>query len=114
MAVKIRLRAQGCTNRVVYRLVVADSRAPRDGKYIEALGWYNPYAEEVEQKISVKPDRVQHWISMGAELSDSVENLIKMVAPALISELHAKRLKRHEKRTKERQVHRQQKAGLAK
>ena len=92
MALKIRLRAQGSTNRVVYRLVVADSRAPRDGKYIEGLGWYNPYANVEEQQIFVKPDRIQHWLSLGAEISDRVVSLVKKAAPQVIVALHAKKV----------------------
>ena len=81
MALKIRLRQQGRTNRPFYRLVVTDVRAPRDGKYIEMLGWYNPLEATLERNLLVKADRVQHWIEQGAELSENVANLIKKVAP---------------------------------
>lgn len=83
MALKIRLRQQGRKNRAFYRLVVADSRSPRDGKYVEALGWYNPIEESDDKKLAVNIDRVQHWLSMGAQLSENAENLIRKTAPQI-------------------------------
>lgn len=84
MALKIRLRQQGRTNYSVYRLVVTDSRSPRDGKYIEMLGWYNPVEAEDDKKISVKADRIQHWLNLGAQLTESAESLVKKTAPSVI------------------------------
>ena len=60
MALKIRLRQQGRNNRPFYRLVVANCRSPRDGKYVEALGWYNPFEQELDKSVSIKPDRIQY------------------------------------------------------
>ena len=101
MAVKIRLRAQGSVNRVMYRVVVADSRSPRDGKYIEAVGWYNPLAK-AEVQVEIKPDRIQHWLEQGAEITDKVASLVKRAAPGVYTELrqkqNAKRLKEAQKR----------------
>lgn len=84
MALKIRLRQQGRTNRAFYRLVVTDSRSPRDGKYVEALGWYNPIEDADDKKISIKADRIQHWLNVGAQFSENVENLIRKSAPEII------------------------------
>lgn len=84
MALKIRLRQQGRTNRAFYRLVVTDSRSPRDGKYVEALGWYNPIEEEDDKKLAIKTDRIQHWLNVGAQLTDNAENLIRKSAPHII------------------------------
>jgi small subunit ribosomal protein S16 len=84
MALKIRLRQQGRKNRAFYRLVVADSRSPRDGKYVEALGWYNPIEEADDKKLAIKTDRIQHWLNVGAQLTESVENLIRTSAPEII------------------------------
>lgn len=84
MALKIRLRQQGRTNRAFYRLVVTDSRSPRDGKYLEALGWYNPIETEADKQTFVKSDRLQHWLNVGAQLSDNAEALIRRVEPSLI------------------------------
>jgi small subunit ribosomal protein S16 len=57
MALKIRLRQQGRNNRPFYRLVVADVRSPRDGKYLEALGWYNPFEAEADRSFSANAER---------------------------------------------------------
>lgn len=81
MALKIRLRQQGRNNRPFYRLVLTDARSPRDGKYLEALGWYNPFESELEKSISVNAERVQHWLSMGAELSERAQALVAKLAP---------------------------------
>lgn len=84
MALKIRLRKQGRTNRVFYRLVVTDSRAPRDGKYLEAIGWYNPIESEIEKKISFKTDRIEHWLGLGAQLTENVAHLVRQTSPDVI------------------------------
>ncbi len=75
MAVSIRLRREGTTNRPHYKVVVADSRSPRDGKFIEILGTYDPKKTGANSKL--KMDRVEHWISKGAQPSDTVRSLIK-------------------------------------
>lgn len=92
MALKIRLRQQGRTNRAFFRLVVTDSRSPRDGKYVEALGWYNPIEGEDDKKFAIKADRIQHWLSVGAQLTDSVESLIRKSAPHIIQGLQEREL----------------------
>lgn len=84
MALKIRLRQQGRNNRPFYRLVVADVRSPRDGKYVEALGWYNPLESTAERLFSANAERLQHWISMGAEVSENVQALLKKSQPAVL------------------------------
>ena len=106
MALKIRLRQQGATNRVMYRLVVADSRSPRDGKYIEALGWYNPHAPKEDAEIFVKPDRLQHWLQNGAQISESAQSLLERAAPEVVKTyfegLRARKIKRKQKEKKSR------------
>jgi small subunit ribosomal protein S16 len=97
MALKIRLRQQGRNNRPFYRLVLTDVRARRDGKYVEALGWYNPFEEEQDKSLSLKTDRIQHWLGLGAELSERAEILVSKVSPALIK---AKTQKEVEQRAK--------------
>lgn len=84
MALKIRLRQQGRTNRSSYRLVVTDSRSPRDGKYVEMLGWYNPIESEQDKLMNINVERVQYWINLGAQLSDSAASLIAQSAPEVI------------------------------
>lgn len=86
MALKIRLRQQGRTNRTFYRLVVTDSRSPRDGKYVEALGWYNPIEETDDKKMSIKTDRVRHWLNAGAQLTEKAENLVRKRDPQIIQD----------------------------
>ena len=75
--VKIRLRRMGAKKAPYYRLVVADSRAPRDGRFIEEVGTYNPDAEG--EKLKVNMDRVQYWIANGAQPTDTVRGLMKKV-----------------------------------
>ncbi len=84
MALKIRLRQQGRTNRPYYRVVVADCRSPRDGKYVEAIGWYNPIEVELEKSLFLKVDRIQHWLELGAQLTDKAEALLVKVAPEIV------------------------------
>lgn len=86
MALKIRLRQQGQINRPFYRVVVTDSRSPRDGKYLEALGWYNPFEEELDKSLHLDAARIQHWLNLGAQLTESTESLVKKVAPNVVRE----------------------------
>jgi len=73
MAVKIRLRRMGAKKSPFYRIVVADSRSPRDGRFIEQIGTYNPLTEPVTVKID--EDKALDWMSKGAKPSDTVRNL---------------------------------------
>src|SRR5438132_11609335 len=75
MAVSIRLRREGALNRPYYKVVVADSRSPRDGKFIEIIGTYDP--KKPGQNSAIKLDRAEYWISKGAQPSDTVRSLIK-------------------------------------
>ncbi len=74
--VKIRLRRMGAKKAPYYRIVVADSRSPRDGRFIEELGVYDPMAEG-ECKLKLDGERVKYWISQGAQPTDTVRGLIK-------------------------------------
>ncbi|HLS07221.1 MAG TPA: 30S ribosomal protein S16 [Bacillota bacterium] len=73
MAVKIRFRRMGSKRNPFYRIVVADSRSPRDGRYIEQIGTYNPVSEPVEVKID--EEKALDWLTKGAQPSDTVKNL---------------------------------------
>src|SRR3984893_3324008 len=75
MAVAIRLRREGALNSPYFKVVVTDSRSPRDGKFIEIVGTYDP--KKVGQNSTLKLDRIEHWISKGAQPSDTVRSLIK-------------------------------------
>ena len=72
--VTIRLRRTGATKQPSYRVVVTDSRAPRDGKFIEIIGFYNPLTEPSTVKIDEA--RLKHWLSKGAQPSDTVAHLM--------------------------------------
>ena len=75
MAVKIRLRRMGAKKAPFYRIIVADSRAPRDGAFLEELGYYNPLTDPVELKVD--NERAAHWLSNGAQPTDTVRALLK-------------------------------------
>ncbi len=75
--VVIRMARGGAKNRPFYNIVVADSRMPRDGRFIERIGFYNPKAAESEPKFRLALDRVQHWVGQGAQPSAAVKKLIK-------------------------------------
>jgi small subunit ribosomal protein S16 len=75
MAVAIRLRREGALNRPYFKVVVADKRSPRDGKFIEIVGTYDP--KKPGQNSILKLDRVEYWMSKGAQPSDTVRSLIK-------------------------------------
>lgn len=72
---KIRLRRMGAKKAPFYRIVVADSRAPRDGAFVEELGYYNPRTDPPEVKVD--SERAQHWIKNGAQPTDTVRALLK-------------------------------------
>ena len=75
MAVKIRLRRMGAKKSPFYRIVVADSRYPRDGRFIEEIGYYNPLEEPAGVKVDV--EQAQKWIANGAQPTDTVKDLLK-------------------------------------
>ena len=72
--VKIRLRRVGAKKQPSYRVVVTDSRAPRDGRFIEAIGFYNPRTEP--ETVQIKEDRALHWLSVGAQPTEAVARLL--------------------------------------
>ncbi len=74
MAVKIRMKRMGSKRRPFYRIVVADSRAPRDGRQIESVGTYNPLTQPKE--VVLQEDRILEWLGNGAQPSDTVRNIL--------------------------------------
>lgn len=74
MAVKIRLKRMGAKKRPFYRIVVADSRSPRDGRFIEVVGTYNPIPEKAE--ITLKEESIMNWLSKGAIPTDTVRSIL--------------------------------------
>ena len=75
MAVKIRLRRMGAKKAPFYRIVVADSRYPRDGRFIEEIGYYNPMTEP--STVKVDAEKAKQWIANGAQPTDTVKALLK-------------------------------------
>lgn len=75
--VVIRLARGGAKKRPFYNMVVTDSRNPRDGRFIERIGFYNPMAAESEEALRVQLDRLAYWQDRGAKLSDTVARLVK-------------------------------------
>ncbi len=81
MSVKIRLKRAGAKNNPVYRIVVADGRSPRDGKFIEELGTYHPLQKGTNYTVNL--ERANYWLSVGAKASDTVSGFIKKATRAL-------------------------------
>jgi small subunit ribosomal protein S16 len=75
MAVKIRLKRIGAKNNPNYRIVVADARSPRDGRFIEEIGSYHPLQKD--EKVVLKLDRVDYWLGVGAQATETVASFIK-------------------------------------
>ncbi len=76
--VRIRLRRTGSKKNASYRIVVADERSPRDGRFIEELGYYNPLSDPIELKVDV--ERANDWIKKGAQPTETVKSLLKKAA----------------------------------
>lgn len=73
--VRIRLRRMGAKKKPFYRIVVAHKEAPRDGRFIEVIGTYNPLTDP--ETVTIEADRVAHWLSVGAQPSDSVTRILR-------------------------------------
>lgn len=105
MALIIRMRQQGANSRQRFRLVVTDERNPRDGKYLEMVGWYNPFGAD-DKNFFIDIPRIQFWMANGAQISDRVKDLVKKAAPEVVQELVqrevAKVAKKREQRKKAR------------
>jgi len=74
--VRIRLKRMGRRNHPFYRINVVEKRTQRDGKILENLGWYDPMAKDTAKQVSVKAERVQHWLALGAQASDTVNDIL--------------------------------------
>ena len=77
MAVHIRMKMMGRKHRHYFRIVAIDSRQPRDGRVLEELGSYDPMIPKTDERVTLKPDRVKHWLSVGALPSEKVAVLFK-------------------------------------
>ena len=80
----IRLSRGGSKKRPFYRVVVADSRMRRDGRFIEQIGFFNPVARGQEERLRIALDRIEHWRGQGAQVSDRVEALAKQAAKTAV------------------------------
>ena len=80
MSLKIRLSRIGAKKQAFYRLVVADARSPRDGRFIEKIGTYNPRVpHDHKERLVLKEDRIKHWIGVGAQPTDRVQRLLSKI-----------------------------------
>lgn len=111
MAVKIRLRQQGRANRQTYRLVACDIHVKRDGKYLEQLGWYDPFVKENDAQIN--EDRTLHWLNMGAEMSHEAQQLLARKAPHVIKQWNEKREAKKVRMAAARRASRKKTAGAS-
>jgi small subunit ribosomal protein S16 len=102
--VKIRLSRAGANKRPFYHLVVTDSRNKRDGRYIERLGFYNPFGKEKEEDIRVDLDRVQFWVERGAQISDRVKKLLKLIKISKEDREKIKNLKQEKRKLKKHEA----------
>jgi len=95
MALVIRLRQQGRVNRQSYRLVVTDRRAPRDGKYVEKLGWYDPFKEG--KNFVIDAERAAYWLEKGAQPSERAKALLARATPEVLKALYEKKMQAKKK-----------------
>lgn len=90
MAVKLRLRRIGKKKQPIYKVVAADSRSPRDGKFLEAIGLYNPLTDPLT--LDIKEDRAMYWLNVGAQPTDTVKSLLSQKGIILKKELQSRGL----------------------
>ncbi len=90
MAVKLRLRRMGKKKQPIYKMVAADSRSPRDGKFLEAVGFYNPLTKP--HTLELKEDRILYWLNVGAQPTHTVKSLLRQKGITLKKELISKGL----------------------
>jgi small subunit ribosomal protein S16 len=76
MSLKIRLARAGTKKRPYYHVVIADARSPRDGRFIEKIGTYNPKLEDKSQRVTLITERASHWLSVGAQPTDRVQRFL--------------------------------------
>ncbi|HSW55835.1 MAG TPA: 30S ribosomal protein S16 [Ignavibacteriaceae bacterium] len=88
MAVKLRLRRMGKKKQPIYKMVAADSRSPRDGKFLEAVGFYNPLTNP--HTLDLKEDRIMYWLNVGAQPTHTVKSLLRQKGINLKKELISK------------------------
>ena len=95
--VRIRLKRMGRRNRPFYRINAVEKRNQRDGRVLENLGWYDPVATDAEKQVSLKEDRIKHWLATGAVASDTVNDLLAKAAVIDADKWTAERRRRNQK-----------------
>ena len=93
--VKIRMRRTGCRNHAAYRIVAADERSPRDGKFLELLGWYDTAIKD-DNNFKVDLEGVDRWLSKGAKMSTTVASLVRRARNPELKPHHARKAKKAE------------------
>ena len=88
MSVRLRLKRTGRRHVATYRVVAMDSRAPRDGRALEELGWYLPQTRDADKQLSLKADRIRDWLGRGAQPSDTVALLCLKAGIELPAKIH--------------------------
>jgi small subunit ribosomal protein S16 len=111
MAVKIRWRQQGRKNRQTFRLVVTDIRRPRDGKYLELIGSYDPH--RTQNPLQVNAERLQYWLSKGAELTHSAEKLVRELAPTVVQGMKEQKNRSRTKQAAQRRRLKKKRASMS-
>ncbi len=97
MAVKLRLRRMGKKKQPIYKIVAADARSPRDGKFLEAVGIYNPLTNP--HTVNVKEDRVSYWLNVGAQPTDTVKSLLSQKGIILKRDIARRKLSEEKAQT---------------
>ena len=92
--VRIRFQRMGRTHRPFYRLNAIEKRNQRDGRIIENLGWYDPCAQDESKQVSLKQDRIRHWLSVGAQPSETVQDLLGKAGIMDAEKIKAERMSR--------------------
>ena len=114
MAIKIRLARGGSKKRPHYAIVASDSRMPRDGRFVEKLGTYNPLlAKDDERRVVMDIERVQHWIAQGAKPTDRIQRFLEAAGAAEKAERNNPKKAKPGKKAEERAEERAAKAAAA-
>lgn len=112
MAVKLRLRRMGKKKQPIYKMVAADSRSPRDGKFLEAVGFYNPLTSP--HTLELKEDRILYWLNVGAQPTHTVKSLLRQKGITLKKELMSKGLEEEKINSELENWQKMKEAGLKK
>jgi len=112
LAVKLRLRRMGKKKQPIYKMVAADSRSPRDGKFLEAVGFYNPLTKP--HTLELKEDRILYWLNVGAQPTHTVKSLLRQQGITLKKELISKGLDEEKVKSELENWQKMKEAGLKK